>query len=298
MTSGAFYTLTLTFVARNLPPKLLLFGVAAYAMDIVVTSNVAALNPGLVYGPSVLALDVLDGGGPHPDHDAVHLLRSSACRRRAPPELARISVCERRAEPDLWRSGSGPAAGLVEFRSIRRHAGRRIIATVRGFHAATLPAQSAGEFALPQRAQHRDPGARRIYDKVCSCSRHWRPSRDFSAAFNSTGPSRPARLWPGSQLPSSFLSGSRPSAVVFIQPRIVMAAGFATVAVACRMAAQVDSSWAGGSFLSSRTLACRRHCRRIRRPGGEPPCCSRSKWARRRTLPTPLPTRPGCTPCA
>jgi DHA2 family multidrug resistance protein len=38
-------------------------------------------------------------------------------------------------------------------------------------------------------------------------------------------------------------------AVVFIQPRIVMAAGFATVAVACRIAAQVDSAWAGGIFV-------------------------------------------------
>jgi DHA2 family multidrug resistance protein len=35
---------------------------------------------------------------------------------------------------------------------------------------------------------------------------------------------------------------------VFIQPRIVMAAGLATVAVGCWMAAHVDSSWAGGSF--------------------------------------------------
>jgi DHA2 family multidrug resistance protein len=44
--SGTFYTLTLTFVAPTLPPKLLLFGVAAYAMDIVVTSHVAALIEG------------------------------------------------------------------------------------------------------------------------------------------------------------------------------------------------------------------------------------------------------------
>ena len=35
---------------------------------------------------------------------------------------------------------------------------------------------------------------------------------------------------------------------VFIQPRIVMAAGFATVAVGCWMGAHVDSSWAGASF--------------------------------------------------
>jgi DHA2 family multidrug resistance protein len=36
---------------------------------------------------------------------------------------------------------------------------------------------------------------------------------------------------------------------VFVQPRIVMAAGFTTVAVGCWMAAHVDSSWAGVSFV-------------------------------------------------
>src|SRR3984885_15113790 len=44
--SGTFYTLTFTFVARALPPKLLIFGCAAYAMDIVVTSHVATLIEG------------------------------------------------------------------------------------------------------------------------------------------------------------------------------------------------------------------------------------------------------------
>jgi DHA2 family multidrug resistance protein len=33
LSAGAFYTLTLTFVVRNLPKKLLIFGVAAYALD-------------------------------------------------------------------------------------------------------------------------------------------------------------------------------------------------------------------------------------------------------------------------
>jgi len=37
-------------------------------------------------------------------------------------------------------------------------------------------------------------------------------------------------------------------AMVFIAPRVVMAAGFSTIAVACWMAAHVDSSWAGHSF--------------------------------------------------
>ena len=43
---GSFYTLTLTFVARNLPPKLLIFGIAAYALDIVVTSHVSTFIHG------------------------------------------------------------------------------------------------------------------------------------------------------------------------------------------------------------------------------------------------------------
>ncbi len=41
LTSGVFYPLTLSFVLRNLPPKYLLFGIAAYAMDIIFTTNTA-----------------------------------------------------------------------------------------------------------------------------------------------------------------------------------------------------------------------------------------------------------------
>jgi len=41
LTSGTFYPLTLSFVLRNLPPKYLLFGIAAYAMDIIFTTNMA-----------------------------------------------------------------------------------------------------------------------------------------------------------------------------------------------------------------------------------------------------------------
>src|ERR1041384_3467724 len=43
---GSFYTLTMTFIARSLPPKLLIFGIAAYALDIVVTSHVSTLIHG------------------------------------------------------------------------------------------------------------------------------------------------------------------------------------------------------------------------------------------------------------
>jgi MFS transporter, DHA2 family, multidrug resistance protein len=41
LTSGTFYSLTMTFVLNSLPKKLIIFGVAAYAADIVFTANVA-----------------------------------------------------------------------------------------------------------------------------------------------------------------------------------------------------------------------------------------------------------------
>ena len=41
LTAGVFYPLTLSFVLRNLPPRYLLLGIAAYAMDIVLTTHVA-----------------------------------------------------------------------------------------------------------------------------------------------------------------------------------------------------------------------------------------------------------------
>lgn len=41
LTAGTFYPLTLSFLLRNLPQKYLVFGIGAYAMDIVVTTHVA-----------------------------------------------------------------------------------------------------------------------------------------------------------------------------------------------------------------------------------------------------------------
>jgi len=44
---------------------------------------------------------------------------------------------------------------------------------------------------------------------------------------------------------------------VFIQPRIVMAVGFTTIAIACWMASRIDSAWAGSSFrMIELALAC------------------------------------------
>jgi len=46
LTSGTFYSLTMTFVLTALPKRLIIFGIAAYAADIVFISNIATLLEG------------------------------------------------------------------------------------------------------------------------------------------------------------------------------------------------------------------------------------------------------------
>ena len=46
LTSGTFYSLTMTFVLTALPKRLIIFGIAAYAADIVFTSNIASALQG------------------------------------------------------------------------------------------------------------------------------------------------------------------------------------------------------------------------------------------------------------
>jgi MFS transporter, DHA2 family, multidrug resistance protein len=46
LASGTFYSLTMTFVLTSLPKRLIIFGIAAYAADIIFTSNVASALQG------------------------------------------------------------------------------------------------------------------------------------------------------------------------------------------------------------------------------------------------------------
>src|SRR5271154_806303 len=46
LASGTFYSLTMTFVLTNLPKRLIIFGIAAYAADIVFVSNFASAIQG------------------------------------------------------------------------------------------------------------------------------------------------------------------------------------------------------------------------------------------------------------
>ena len=46
LSSGTFYSLTMTFVLTTLPKRLIIFGIAAYASDIVFVSNIASAIEG------------------------------------------------------------------------------------------------------------------------------------------------------------------------------------------------------------------------------------------------------------
>ena len=46
LSSGTFYSLTMTFVLTALPKRLIIFGIAAYAADIVFVSNIASAIEG------------------------------------------------------------------------------------------------------------------------------------------------------------------------------------------------------------------------------------------------------------
>src|SRR5438270_12461357 len=46
LASGTFYSLTMTFVLTALPKRLIIFGIAAYAADIVFVSNIASVLQG------------------------------------------------------------------------------------------------------------------------------------------------------------------------------------------------------------------------------------------------------------
>jgi MFS transporter, DHA2 family, multidrug resistance protein len=46
LASGTFYSLTMTFVLTTLPKRLIIFGIAAYAADIVFVSNIASVLQG------------------------------------------------------------------------------------------------------------------------------------------------------------------------------------------------------------------------------------------------------------
>jgi MFS transporter, DHA2 family, multidrug resistance protein len=248
MSSGAFYTLTLTFVARNLPPKLLLFGVAAYAMDIVVTSNVAALIQGwymdhlswhwmfwtaAVLTPSMMVCIYFGvppvDEGPRPSWRG--FLYTSA-------GLSLIyGALDQGQRLDWWRSGVfvgmlSAGVALLLAALVRRYFQPNPLVNLPFLNARNIVILGLGVFTIRFALLGPLAGIPGFLGSI----QQYRPIQVGAAL-----------AWVAA--PQFVLVWIAAIAAVFIQPRIVMAAGFAMVAIACWMAAHVDSSWAGGSFL-------------------------------------------------
>jgi DHA2 family multidrug resistance protein len=245
--SGTFYTLTLTFVARSLPPKLLLFGVAAYAMDIVVTSHVATLIEGwyidhlswhwIFWTAAVLTpvmVLCIYFGVPPTENGARPSWRGFLY---ASAGFALIyGALDQGQRLDWWNSGVfvGMLAGglfLLLCAFLRRYLQPNPLINLPFLNARNIIILGLGivtiRFALlaPLSAI---PG-------FLGSIAQYRPIQTGAAL-----------AWIA--IPQFVLVLVAAISTVFIQPRIVMAGGFATIAIACWMAARLDSEWAGRSF--------------------------------------------------
>lgn len=248
MSSGAFYTLTLTFVVRNLPKKLLLFGVAAYAMDIVVTSNLAALIQGwymehlswrwMFWTAAVLTpfmmVFVYFGvppvdKGPRPSwRGFLYVSGGMSLIYGALDQGQRL---------DWWRSGVivGMTAGglfLLIAALVRRYFEPNPLVNLSFLKARNVMILGLGVVTIRFALLAPLAGIPGFLGNIAQ----YRPIQTGAAL-----------AWVAA--PQFVLVWIAAISMVFIQPRIVMTAGFAAVAVACWMAARVDSSWAGRSFL-------------------------------------------------
>jgi DHA2 family multidrug resistance protein len=246
---GPFYTLTMTFVARNLPPKLLLFGIAAYALDIVVNSHVATYIHGwymdhlswhwmfwcgaIMMPVTMLCLyfGVPAGSQPERPNWRGFLYMSGG--------LSLIyGALDQGQRLDWWRSGvfTGMLAAGVFL--ILAAAGRRYLlpnplVNLRFISARNVAIIGLGIFTI----RFALLGSLVVIPSFLGNIAHYRPIQTGAALAWVAGP----------QFVVVWIAAI---AAVFIQPRIVMAAGFTTVAIGCWMGAHLDSVWAGTSFLA------------------------------------------------
>ncbi len=247
LSAGAFYTLTLTFVVRNLPKKLLIFGVAAYALDIVVTSNVAALIEGwymdhlswhwIFWTGSVLTplmmVCIYFGASraddaPRPSWRGFLYMSGGLCLV--------YGALDQGQRLDWWRSGVfvGMLAGgivLLLAALIRRYFQPNPLVNLPFLNARNVVILGLGVFTIRFALLTPLAGIPGFLGSIAD----YRPIETGGAL-----------AWVAA--PQFVLVWIAAISTVFIQPRIVMAAGFATIGVACWTVARVDSSWAGNSF--------------------------------------------------
>ena len=245
---GPFYTLTLTFVARSLPKKLLLFGIAAYAMDIVVSSHVAQFIHGWyvdhlswrwIFWAGGLLMPVtmvcLHFGVPPADQTERPNWRGFLYMSAGLSLI--FGALDQGQRLDWWNSGifAGMLAGgllLLLAALVRRYFYPNPLLNLRFLSARNVVIIGLGIFVL----RFSLLGSLVVIPSFLSGIAQYRPLQTGAALAWMSAPQFVV-VWVAAIV------------CVFIQPRIVMAAGFATVAVGCWMAAHVDSSWAGISFV-------------------------------------------------
>jgi DHA2 family multidrug resistance protein len=246
---GSFYTLTMTFVARSLPKKLILFGIAAYAMDIIVSSHVGYYihgwyvdhlswrwmfwTGGLLMPLTMLCLyfGVPPAGQPERPNWRGFLYMSAG--------LSLIyAALDQGQRLDWWRSGlfTGMLISgvLLLVAALVRHYYRPNPLLNLGFLSArNVVIIGLGIFVI--RFSLLGPGI--VVPGFLSVIAQYRPLQTGATL-----------AWVAA--PQFLVVWIAAIIAVFVQPRIVMAGGFATVAVGCWMAAHIDSTWAGNSFVS------------------------------------------------
>src|SRR5262249_55895777 len=244
---GPFYTLTMTFVARNLPKKLILFGIGAYAMDIVVSSHVGFFihgwymdhlswrwifwTCGLLMPITMLCVyfGIPSGSQPERPNWRGFFYMSAG--------LSLIyGALDQGQRLDWWRSGlfTGMIVAGVFFliaALLRRYFHPNPLLNLRFLGARNTVIIGLSIFTL----RFSLLGSLIVVPSFLGGIAQYRPLQTGAAL-----------AWMAA--PQFVVVWIAAIVCVFIQPRIVMAAGFATIAVGLWMASHVDSSWAGNSF--------------------------------------------------
>lgn len=247
--SGSFYSLTLTFVARSLPKKLLLLGIAAYALDIVVTTHLGTLIEGwyiehlswhwIFWSATVLtpiAMTCFHFGVPPAEKGATPSWRGFLYMSLG---LSLIyGALDQGERLDWWRSGvfvgmltAGFVLVLAAF--VRRYFQPNPLVNLPFLNARNIVIFGLGIFLI----RFSLLAGLVVIPSFLGNIQQYRPIETGAAL-----------AWVAA--PQFVLVWVAAIAAVFIPPRIIMASGFAAIAVGCWMAAHVDSSWAGGTFFT------------------------------------------------
>jgi DHA2 family multidrug resistance protein len=246
---GPFYSLTMTFVARNLPKKLLVFGIAAYALDVVVSSHVGQYLHGwymehlswhwIFWAGAVLmplTMACVYFGVPPADQPEKPNWRGFLYLSAG---LSLIyAALDQGQRLDWWRSGIFvgmlvASVLLLGASLLRRWLAPNPLLNLSFLRARNIWLIGMGIFAI----RFSLLGSLLVEPSFLSAIPGYRPLETGAAL-----------AWVAA--PQFLVVWLTVFAVVFIPPRIVMASGLATVAVGCWMAARVDSSWAGNSFVT------------------------------------------------